>query len=179
VTFAQSATPRPPVRKSPEKPPAVRALVVAAVPAAKEASASAQRADVLPRSTFTRVIAGLTAVVLPHFVGERLGLVHIGGGRGLWAIVETDTLVFDGLLIVAFFYVFRTLAQGAWRNPSFWLVVIMTAGITILLAYTISNFGTLFRHRAMIFIGLCLMLVVARETPRDPLRDKVMQKVEP
>jgi len=135
--------------------------------------ASPPTGSLLPQSTFTRVIAGLTAVVLPHFIGEHLGLIHIGGGRGLWAIVETDTLVFDALLLLALYYTFGTLARGAWRNPSFWLVTITTAGITILLAYTISNFGTLFRHRAMIFIGLCLMLVVARETPRDPVPNDV------
>jgi hypothetical protein len=136
-------------------------------------SVIAPRRDVLPQSTFARVTAGLTAVVLPHFIGERLGLIHIVGGRGLWAIVETDTLIFDGLLILALYYVFRTLPKGAWRNPSFWLVVMTTAGITVLLAYTISNFGTLFRHRAMIFIGLCLTLVVARETPRQPLKEDI------
>lgn len=165
--------PPPPVQKSAEKTPAVQTPVVAVAPAARKIVVSAPPAEVLPQSTFTRVIAGLTAVVLPHFIGEHLGLIHIGGGRGLWAIVETDTLVFDALLVLALYYAFGTLPRGAWRNPSFWLVVITTAGITILLAYTISNFGTLFRHRAMIFIGLCLLLVVARETPRDPLQNDV------
>ena len=163
----------PPIQKSAEKTPVVQTPVVAAAPPARKIAVSAPPPEVLPQSTFTRVIAGLTAVVLPHFIGERLGLIHIGGGRGLWAIVETDTLVFDALLLLVLYYAFGTMARGAWRNPSFWLVAITTAGITILLAYTISNFGTLFRHRAMIFIGLCLMLVVARETPRDPLRSDV------
>jgi hypothetical protein len=174
VTKPAQQLPPPPVQKSAGKSLAVQKPVVAA-PAAKDIAVSVPQADILPQSTFTRVTAGLTAIVLPHFVGEWLGLIHVGGGRGLWAIVETDTLVFDGLLIAALYYVFRTLAQGAWRNPSFWLVVITTVGITILLAYTISNFGTLFRHRAMIFIGLCLMLVVARETPREPVQEPVRE----
>lgn len=165
--------PQLPVQQASEKTPAVQKPVAAAVPAARKVAVSVPPADVLPQSTLTRVIAGLTAVVLPHFIGERLGLIHIGGGRGLWAIVETDTLVFDALLMLALYYVFGTLSRGAWRNPSFWLVTITTAGITLLLAYTISNFGTLFRHRGMIFIGLCLMLVVSRETPRDPIQNDV------
>ena len=149
------------------KPPAnsVRAPVLVAAP--KPAAAPPPN-DVLPQSTFSRITAGLTAVIVPHFVAEPLGLIHIGGGRGLWAIVETDTLVFDVLLIVVLYYVFRGLPRGAWRNPSFWLVGMTTAGITVLLAYTISNFGTLFRHRAMIFIGLCLLLVVTTETHAEP-----------
>jgi hypothetical protein len=129
--------------------------------------------EVLPQSTFARVTAGLTAVVLPLFIAERLGLIHVGGGHGLWAIVETDTLVFDGVLLLALYYVARTLPKGSWRNPSLWLVVVTTAGITLLLAYTISNFGTLFRHRAMIFAGLCLIIVVARATPPVPIGEDV------
>jgi len=136
--------------------------------AASKPAAALPRNDVLPQSTFSRLTAGLTAVIVPHFIAERLGLIHVGGGQGLWAIVETDTLVFDALLIVVLYYVFRGLARGAWRNPSFWLVVMTTAGITVLLAYTISNFGTLFRHRGMIFIGLCLLLVVTTETHAAP-----------
>jgi len=38
----------------------------------------------------------------------------------------------------------------------------ITGGITVLLAYTISNFGTLFRHRSMILLGLALLLAVSR-----------------
>jgi len=168
--------------------PATKAQPPAAVPAVKrveesrqiarpattaQPGAAALPASPLPQSTLGRLVAGLSAVTLPRFIGQRLGVIHIGGGRGLWAMVETDTLVFDALLLITIYYVARRLNQGLLLNPSFWLVAITTAGITILLAYTISNFGTLFRHRAMIFTGLCLMLVVARETPRDPLPNDV------
>jgi hypothetical protein len=157
----RSAAPAPP-----------RVAAVAPKPVFKPAAPT----QVMPQSTFARLAAGLTAVVLPHFLGERMGLIHIGGGRGLWAIVETDTLFFDGLLLIVLYYVYRALPRGAWRNPSFWLVIISTAGVTVLLAYTISNFGTLFRHRGMIFIGLCLLLVVARD-PRPaagPLQEDLV-----
>jgi hypothetical protein len=145
-------------------PNAVTAPTAAVAVDPKPVIAPAAADDAMPQSTFARVAAGLTAVVLPHFLGERLGLIHVGGGRGLWAIVETDTVFFDALLFVVLYYVFRALPRGAWRNPSFWLVVISTVGVTVLLAYTVSNFGTLFRHRGMILISLCLLLVVARDT---------------
>jgi hypothetical protein len=168
-----AATPPVPHRRPvaiPVAKPVQNPVVVAVrkpVPAPKPIVAL-PRNEVLPQSTFARLTAGLTAVIVPHFIAERLGLIHIGGGQGLWAIVETDTLVFDALLIVVLYYLFRGLPRGAWRNPSFWLVVLTTTGITVLLAYTISNFGTLFRHRAMIFIGLCLLLVVTTETHAAP-----------
>jgi hypothetical protein len=175
-----AATPPRPVRIAPKRvaatPPVVRPqpvakpiIVAARKPVAVSKPAAAPpRNDILPQSTFSRLTAGLTAVIVPHFIAERLGLIHVGGGQGLWAIVETDTLVFDALLFVVLYYIFRGLPRGAWRNPSFWLVVMTTAGITVLLTYTISNFGTLFRHRGMIFIGLCLLLVVTTETHAAP-----------
>ena len=60
------------------------------------------------------------------------------------------------------YYLATGVGAGALRNPMVWLVALMTVGIAVLLTYTISNFGTLFRHRGMIFIGLCLLLVVTR-----------------
>jgi len=134
------------------------------------ARSSASAVPGMPRSTIARLVAGVAAVVLPHVIGEWLGLVHIGGGRGLWAIVEVDTLVFDFLLVAAAYYVFRGVSRGALRNGSFWLVALTTPMIMVLLCFTISNFGTLFRHRAMIFMGLCLLIVVAGATtnPRQP-----------
>jgi hypothetical protein len=168
VTAKRVATPPlhpQPVAKRVAKPVQTPVVVAARKAVAVPKPAAVQpRQEVLPQSTFSRIMAGLTAMIVPHFIAERLGLIHVGGGQGLWAIVETDTLIFDALLIVVLFYGFRGLSRGAWRNPSFWLVVMTTAGITVLLAYTISNFGTLFRHRSMIFTGLCLLLVVTTET---------------
>jgi len=118
--------------------------------------------ETVPRSTIGRVAAGLIAVVIPRFVSERLGIIHVGGGGGLWPVIEADTLLFDVILVMVIYYAVRAAAAGGLRDPSFWLIVLITGGITVLLAYTISNFGTLFRHRSMILLGLALLLAVSR-----------------
>jgi hypothetical protein len=120
----------------------------------------------VPRSAIGRIAAGTAAVTIPRFLAEALGLIHVGGGSGLWPIVDVDTLLFDVLLFIVVFYVVRGISGGALRNPSFWLVALTTCGIDVLLTYTISNFGTLFRHRSMILVGLCLLLTVTQATPR-------------
>jgi hypothetical protein len=127
----------------------------------------AQPAGTVPRSTIGRIVAGVVAVVVPRFISESLGIIHVGGG-GLWPVVEADTLLFDMLLIVVIFNVVSAASAGGLRDPSFWLVALMTGGIAILLTYTISNFGTLFRHRSMILLGLALLLAVTRVSPPAP-----------
>jgi hypothetical protein len=121
-----------------------------------------RQAQDVPRSAIGRIVAGTAAVILPRFVSESLGIIHVGGGVGLWPLVDADTLFFDMLLLFVIVHVVTAGASGALRDPSFWLVALMTAGIAVLLTYTISNFGTLFRHRSMILTGLALLLAVTR-----------------
>jgi len=168
-----SQTSVPATKPQPAAVPAAKRVEVpsqTAVPATKaQPTAVVPVANPLPQSTLGRIVAGLSAVTLPRFIGQRLGVIHIGGGRGLWTMVETDTLLFDVLLLITIYYVARRLSRELLLNPSFWLVAITTVSITVLLSYTISNFGTLFRHRSMIFIGLCLLLSVTREAAKaDP-----------
>ena len=47
--------------------------------------------------------------------------------------------------------------RSSWRNPLTWLVLLTTLLIFGPLAYSISNFGTLFRLREMIYLGLLLI----------------------
>jgi hypothetical protein len=106
-----------------------------------------------------RVVTGLAALTLPRFVCEALRIATIGGGRGMWPFVEVDTLAFDALLIAAAAAVARR--RGP-RPPAFWFALLLTAMLTYALASVVSNFGTLFRHREMVRIGLALVLTLAR-----------------
>jgi hypothetical protein len=141
------------------KPAATTVKAAPAVVQPQQAEVAVPRS---PRSTLGRIAAGMVAVVVPRFISERLGMIHVGGGGGLWPVVEADTLLFDMLLMMVIFHAVSAAAAGGLRDPSFWLIALMTAGITILLTYTISNFGTLFRHRSMILLGLSLLLAVSR-----------------
>ena len=136
------------------------------VEAAPASTGKLQQAGTVPRSTIGRITAGIAAVVVPRFISEPLGIIHVGGGGGLWPVVEADTLLFDMLLLIVLYNVVSAAVAGGLRDPSFWLIALMTGGIAILLMYTISNFGTLFRHRSMILLGLALLLAVTRASAR-------------
>jgi hypothetical protein len=113
----------------------------------------------------TRLLTGTACVIVPRSVGERLGLFHIGGGQGFFWFTDIDTLLFDVILLWAVVAVAMRLSAW-WRNPLIWLLAVLTLLITLPLAYTITNYGTLFRLRAMIYVGLALIPLALAASPR-------------
>jgi hypothetical protein len=130
-------------------------------PASREEPAS----NVPPRWT-SRIITGFAAMFLPRFLGESLGLIRVGGGRGLWLFAEADTLLFDLVLLYAIVHCSRSLRRGRAKMTATFvfcvLVFVMTAGPIL---YTVSNFGTLFRLRLMVYCIAAVLPVTLREIP--------------
>lgn len=125
-------------------------------PAAAAPQVSRPPVDV-PVTKAGRLTAGLAALLLPRKVASALGLVSIGGGRGLMWFADVDTLVFNALMIACTVLFVSGMRRGAWRDPMVWYLVIATACIATALAYTVSNYGTLFRHRQMVAATLVLI----------------------
>jgi len=116
---------------------------------------------VLPVSPIARILAGTAAIVMPHALGQWLGIVDVRGGRGLWLFVEVDTIVFDIALAFAVFSIAVAVRRRTIGAPVFWLTLFVTGAIGLALVYTVSNFGTLFRHRDMLLVGLVLLPLAA------------------
>lgn len=115
-----------------------------------------QRATVeRPPSFMTDVLTGVASILIPRSVGERLGLFHIGGGQGMFWFTELDTIIFDLIFLVAV-SALAVRRSVSLRNPLVWFLVLLTLLLGIPLAYAITNYGTLFRLREMIYIGLAL-----------------------
>jgi len=129
------------------------------------AQETAKPAPIEP-SFITRLLSGVGVMVLPRAVGEQLGVFHVGGGRGLFWFADLDTLAFDIVLL----YVVAAMAmrlRTAWRNPLAWLAFTITLLLAGPLAYSVTNFGTLFRLREMIYIGLLLTPLAAAASGDD------------
>jgi hypothetical protein len=111
----------------------------------------------------TTLVAGSSAMFLPRMLGQALGLIRIGGGRGFWFFVEIDTLVFDAVLLFAAIYCTRSLRAGARITPLFVFVVLLLVMTAAPMTYAVSNFGTLFRLRQMVYLLTALLpLTLAR-----------------
>jgi hypothetical protein len=116
-------------------------------------------------SRAARFLSGAAATVLPRTIGESLGLFHIAGGRGMLWFTELDTLIFDAALLLAIAAV-AIRFRASQRNPLAWFVVVLTVLVGGPIVYSITNYGTLFRLREMIYLGLLFTpLAVATVSP--------------
>jgi hypothetical protein len=100
--------------------------------------------------------SGVAAVIVPQRVGEWLGLFAIHGGRGMMWFTEIDTIVFDVVLVFALAALTAHFGASV-RNPIVWLVVMLTILVGAPLVYTVTNFGTLFRLRDMLYVAILLI----------------------
>jgi hypothetical protein len=101
-------------------------------------------------------------MVLPRFIAEGVGLVSIDGGRGSWLFAEADAVFFDLVLLVAAVLAGSVIRRPKfWRDATVWYDLLDTSTVGAALAYSIRNFGSLFRERAMVFIGVMLLILLA------------------
>lgn len=128
----------------------------------------------VPQTFATRVTTGFAAMFLPRMLAESLGLIHVGGGRGLWIFAETDTIVFDLVLLYAIVHCARSLLRGRARMTATFvlcvLVFVMTTGPMI---YAVNNFGTLFRLRLMLYFIAAVLPITLRTSPSVEHTDAV------
>jgi hypothetical protein len=114
-----------------------------------------------------RLAAGVAAIVLPRSLGQRTGLYEMGGGKNFSWFSDIDTLVFDSVLVFAFLWLVRSARTASLSSSTFWFVAGVTILLSLPLAYAVTNFGTLFRLREIIYIGLLLMpLALATAEPK-------------
>lgn len=130
------------------------------------ATAPAPTPQPVPQTLSSRVTTGFAAMFLPRVLAESLGIIRVGGGRGLWLFAEVDTIVFDLVLLYAIVHCTRSLRRGRARVTATFvlcvLVFVMTAGPML---YTVNNFGTLFRLRLMAYILAAILPITLRTKP--------------
>ena len=117
-----------------------------------------------PQTFSQRIISGFAAMFLPRGVAEAFGLIRVGGGRGLWLFVELDTVVFDLVLLYAIVYCARALIRSRGRvTPLFVLLLLVFVMLAGPMIYTVTNFGTLFRLRQMLYVIAAILPVTLAE----------------
>ena len=142
----------------------------AAQPTAKPSAQPTTEPTAQSKSRTSRLFTGVAATVLPRTIGEPLRLFHIAGGRGMLWFTELDTLIFDLSLLLAIAAVALRF-RASLRSPLTWLVVVLTVLVGGPLVYSITNYGTLFRLREMIYLGLLFTpLAVATAAPDQSIR---------
>jgi hypothetical protein len=110
------------------------------------------------------IATGAAATFIPRAAAQPLHLVRIGGGRGFWFFADFDTVIFSAVILFAMILCLRALRNGARITPLFVLVVLVFLATAGPMIYTVTNFGTLFRLRSMLYV----LAVLAPLTLRLP-----------
>lgn len=112
------------------------------------------------RDDVSALMIGVALIFVPIDLLIALEVVEFTGGRGLLGISDLDTLLLDAMIL--------GIGALAWRRrrpltPRL-AVTIVAASLflltTTLLAYAVTNYGTLFRLRAMILVPLWMLALV-------------------
>jgi hypothetical protein len=121
-------------------------------------------------STVMRVASGLAALFVPMTLLQRLGLFDLGGGRGLVGIADLDTIYVDFTIVLTLGLVWRysRMLRENWALTS--AVVLLVVLTTLLMAYVVTNFGTLFRLRTLLTTPLWLLPLAAGGRRSESIR---------
>ncbi len=111
----------------------------------------------LPESTTTRLMTGAIALLVPRTIASSQGLLDIRGGKGLFWFTDLDTIAFDIVVLFALGFFVARIRWATLRNPAFWFVGVLIVLVGVPLIYTITNFGTLFRLRMMVYTAAALI----------------------
>jgi len=111
------------------------------------------------------IASGAVATFVPRAAAQPLKLVRIGGGRGFWFFADFDTVVFSAVVLFATVLCVRALRSGARITPLFVFVVLLFVAIAGPMFYSVTNFGTLFRLRSMLYVLAAIAPLTLRRTP--------------
>jgi hypothetical protein len=113
--------------------------------------------------TVKRVGVGLLAIFVPMSVLKAASVVAFTGGRGLLFITDVDTLFGAGVWIAVAWFLFRRMPDAS--VPSLVLVAAVSGVCAVLMAYEVTNFGTLFRLRLLASLPVWLAPLAVRPNP--------------
>jgi hypothetical protein len=149
---SKAATPRPVDDKKPVP-------VVDEPPAPTPAAAAPSRAYALA--------VGMGLIFVPVTALRAMSIVHFSGGQGLLAIADLDTLFMDLTIVMAVALLVRHRSAVRDRLPYVCFAAALGLAATVLMAYIVTNFGTLFRLRLMAAAPLWMLpLALSTRTSR-------------
>ena len=151
-------------------------------PGQKESSGPSRWERLMQR--VSGVAMGVTAMFVPISLLNAVGLADIQGGRGFLYITDLDTLFIDATVFGILWLLFRERRSVSQHQVYLVFCLAMALLSTILLAYVVTNLGTLFRLRLIAMVPLWMAPLaitqvkvsaavaaekpVTREAPRDP-----------
>lgn len=111
---------------------------------------------------------GLAVLFLPISILRGWHIVDFQGGRGLLMVTDLDTVVIDVTLVACLYLSLRR--RRVSMMPAELCVTVLAALMILLLAYVVTNYGTLFRLRLLAVAPLWLLPAVLDSDDERPAR---------
>jgi hypothetical protein len=121
------------------------------------------------------LVTGLLAMFVPMSLLKAASIVTFQGGRGLLFVTDADTLFIDFTLLALAWLMIRHRDSVRASLPSVLFAVALASLTTVLLAYVVTNFGTLFRLRSMTTVPAWVLplalgtRMIAQGLKREPI----------
>jgi hypothetical protein len=110
-------------------------------------------------------LVGYCVLFIPIDVLARLDFVRFSGGQGLLAVTDLDTLLMDGTIVGVGVLLWRRRTHLR-ANPGFAVCAVVLFALTAtLLAYTVTNYGTLILLRAMVVVPVWMLALTFGRPP--------------
>jgi hypothetical protein len=112
-----------------------------------------------------RLLHGLAVLFIPISLLRSMSVVTFSGGRGLLFITDIDTIVIDLTLAACIFVLAKTRPHPS-MIPLLAFVAVLSLFTIVVLAYVVTNFGTLFRLRLIAVVAIWLLPALVRQADR-------------
>jgi SAM-dependent methyltransferase len=130
------------------------------------------------KGRLSALAVGLGLIFVPVSVLKALSIVDFTGGRGLLAITDVDTLFMDATIVATIAFLVRRRPAVRGRLPYLCFAASLAAAAGLLMAYIVTNFGTLFRLRLMAAAPLWMLPLALGSRRSDPVEDAVGRLAE-
>lgn len=119
-------------------------------------------------STVRVASAAFGVMVVPPTLARALGIFDAGGGRGLWLFADADTIAFDAVIVIAIVSLAGMRRRGESATPMLWYALAIGFTFFFLLPYSVSNYGSLFRYRSVVYVSFAVIPLVLQPLRTSP-----------
>ena len=109
---------------------------------------------------------GVATMFVPLTLLQALSVVHVSGGGAMRALGDIDTVCFDIMMVATAVVIWRLKREVRGNMPYLVFSLSLALMLTILMAYIVTNVGTLVRLRLMLAVPFWTMTFAFARLPR-------------
>lgn len=116
------------------------------------------------------LVTGIAATFVPMTLLQASGAVELGIGASLRLAIDLDTLFLDTSIVVSLVLLLRRRPAVRWHRQYVCFALALAVITCALMAYIVTNFGTLFRLRVMLAVPIWMLGLAISRGPLPEIR---------